>query len=171
MTTETVPLEYFQDRITQKVPNDSFKDIVTQVVSVEMLNVKEESLKIGNEITAGETTAKIIKIENGQVTLEIKNTANPFYGKELKVGLKASFEGNDITIIKIEDTGVTIDIENKQNPFHGKKLAVGHIGKMPDGGSITIKSIDGENVTVEMPNTHELAGKTLIFDVEIVSIQ
>jgi len=169
--TQSLPLEYFQDHITQKISHELFNDTIQQTVPVSVLGVKEETLKVGNEISTSGTTAKIIKIENHQVILEMKNTTNPFYGKELKVGLKTNYESNEITITAINDKEVTIDTDNKQNPFYGQKLIVGLTKRLQNGMKITIKSIDDKNVTIDSPNTSELAGKTLIFDVEIISIK
>jgi len=66
---------------------------------------------------------------------------------------------------------VTVEIQNKQNPFYGKKLVAGLEGTLPNGKKISIRSLTDSEVTVFLPNDHELAGKTLIFDVEIMTIE
>jgi hypothetical protein len=65
---------------------------------------------------------------------------------------------------------VTLSIDNKQNPFYGKKLAVWLAGKLPNWENAKISKIDWDNVDIEIKNQHELAWKTLIFDVEIKEI-
>lgn len=170
-TTQSLPIQYFQDTITQKVPLDSFKDTITQDVPLKLLGDRVKELKVGGDFEADWVKAKVLKIGAENVTLEMKNTANPFFGKKLKVGLKATFEGNDITIKSIGKTEVSVEINNKKNPFYGKKLIAGLEGEIPNVGKIILKEVAAETVTVEMPNTHELAGKTLIFDVKLVSIK
>ncbi len=170
-TTQSLPIQYFQDKITQKVPLDSFKDTITQDVPLKLLGDRVKELKVGGDFEAEWMKAKVIKIGAENVTLEMKNTANPFLGKKLKVGLKATFEGNDITIKNINKMEVSLEINNKKNPFYGKKLIAGLEGEIPNVGKIILKEVATETVTVEVPNTHELAGKTLIFDVTLVSIK
>ena len=103
--------------------------------------------------------------------MEIDNTKNPFYGKKMVVGLKSTFEGNNVTVKKITETEVVLEVINKANPFYGKKIKVGMEGEMPSGGKMKILTIGKENITIGVPNTHELGGKTLKFDVEIKSIK
>lgn len=168
---ETAPKQYFQDVFTQDVPLDNFKDVITQTVPKSALGDKAEGLEVGKTIDAGNIKAKVTKIEGDNITVDIENKQNPFYGKKLVVGLKGTFEDNTVTIKKIAGDNVTLEINNKSNPFYGKKITEGLSAKTKDGQTITIAKIDDKNVTVRIPNTHELAGKTLIFDVEIKSIK
>ncbi len=168
---QEVPAKYFQDVFTEAVPAENFRDTITQTVALSALGAKGEGLKVGETIEAGPTKAKVIAIKGDNVTLDIENTQNPFYGKKLKVGLKTTSEGNTITIKKITDTEITLSILNKANPFYGKKIKEGMEGEMPNGGKMKITKITGDTITIGIPNTHELAGKTLIFDVEIKSIK
>ena len=170
-TTQDVPAKYFQDIFTETVPADNFKDTITQIVPLSALGAKGEGLKIGELIEAGTTKAKVTAIEGDNVTLDIENTQNPFYGKKLKVGLQITAEGNTITIKKITDTEIVLSIVNKANPFYGKKLKEGMEGSMISGGKMKIMKINADTIIIGVPNTHELAGKTLIFDVEIKSIK
>ncbi|MDP2104114.1 MAG: hypothetical protein Q8K26_04295, partial [Candidatus Gracilibacteria bacterium] len=118
---------------------------------------------------AGNIKAKVTAIEGDNVTVEIDNTGNPFYGKKLAVGLTGEFEGNSVVIKKLTDKEVTIEVNNKANPFYGKKIEVGMEGKSGEN-TIKIVSITKENVTIAA-GRHELAGKTLTFDIEIKSIK
>lgn len=168
---QEVPAKYFQDVFTEAVPAENFRDTITQTVALSALGAKGEGLKVGETIEAGPTKAKVIAIKGDNVTLDIENTQNPFYGKKLQVGLKTTSEGNTITIKKITDTEITLSILNKANPFYEKKIKEGMEGEMPNGGKMKIMKITTNTITIGIPNTHKLAGKTLIFDVEIKSIK
>jgi FKBP-type peptidyl-prolyl cis-trans isomerase 2 len=209
-TTQDVPAKYFQDVFTQTVPRDNFKDIITQTVPLSALGEKGKDLVIGKVIEAGSTKATVTKIEGDNVTVDINNTQNPFYGKKIVVGLKSTFEGNTVIIKKLTNTDVTLEVINKANPFYGKKIVVGlkstfegntviikkltntdvtlevinkanpfygkkikegMEGVIPNGGKTKILKITKETITIGVPNTHELGGKTLKFDVEIKSIE
>jgi FKBP-type peptidyl-prolyl cis-trans isomerase 2 len=170
-TTQDVPAKYFQDVFTQTVPRDNFKDIITQTVPLSALGEKGKDLVIGKVIEAGSTKATVTKIEGDNVTVDINNTQNPFYGKKIVVGLKSTFEGNTVIIKKLTNTDVTLEVINKANPFYGKKIKEGMEGVIPNGGKTKILKITKETITIGVPNTHELGGKTLKFDVEIKSIE
>lgn len=168
---QEIPAKYFQDVFTETIPLDNFKDRITQTVPLSTLGEKGKDLSVGKTIEAGNVKAKVTKIEGDNVTIEIENTQNPFYGKKMAVGLKATFEGNDVTVKKLDNKDATLEIVNKANPFYGKKLKEGMEGTAPDGNKLKILKIGKENITVGVPNTHELAGKTLKFEVEIKSIK
>ena len=170
-TTQEVPAKYFQDNFTETVPRENFKDVVTQTVPLSALGEKGKGLTVGQTIEAGTTKAKVTKIEGDNVTLDIDNARNPFYGKKMAVGLKATFEENNVTVKELTETGVTLEVINKANPFFGKKIQEGMEGTLPAGGKMKIIKITAETITIGVPNTHELAGKTLKFDVEIKSIK
>ena len=247
--TQVVSKTNFADVITQEIPVENFDDIVTQEVPIADLGNKGKDLKIWQVISAGGVDATVTAISWDKVTLEIKNTINPFYGKNLEVGLKSTFDGNTVTIInlpnKVSETTlsgsilwilsyliiiglivlilrfglikkypnlkkipylmgiswllillaaggiyaklgqglfstkevfekggkVTVQIDNKQNPFYGKKLTKWLSATLPNGQKITIKDVSDKDVTIELPNTNALAGKTLIFDIQVVSIK
>ncbi|MDD2487550.1 MAG: FKBP-type peptidyl-prolyl cis-trans isomerase [Candidatus Gracilibacteria bacterium] len=166
---QDIPLNYLQDKIVQTVPADSFKDKIVQTVPAEAF--KDKQLKVGDVINESGITGKVTAISDLGVSVEIDNKQNPFYGKKLAVGLQSDYQGNGVKITAISGTGVSVEVDNKQNPFYGKKLAEGLVGKLPNGQDVKIVSIGKESVTVEMNNPSELAGKTLIFDVEVKSIK
>ncbi|EKD66398.1 MAG: hypothetical protein ACD_49C00045G0002 [uncultured bacterium (gcode 4)] len=170
-TEQEVPVKYFQDVFSETVPRENFKDTVTQTVPMSALGEKGNGLTVGQVIEAGSVQAKVTKIEGDNVTVDIDNAQNPFYGKKMAVGLKATFEGNAITVTKLTDTEVTLKVVNKANPFYGKKIKEGMEGTMPNGSKMKILKITKETITIGVPNTHELAGKTLKFDVEVKSIK
>lgn len=168
---QEIPAKYFQDVFTEVVPLENFKDRVTQTVPLSALGEKGKDLSVGKMIEAGGVKAKVTKIEGDNVTIDIENTQNPFYGKKMAVGLKSTFEGNDVTVKKLTDKEVTLEVVNKANPFYGKKIKEGMEGTMPSGSKMKIVKISKDKITIGIPNTHELAGKTLKFDVEIKSIK
>lgn len=170
-TEQEVPAKYFQDVFSETVPRENFRDTVTQIVPISALGEKGKGLTVGQIIEAGSTKAKVTKIEGENVTVDIENTQNPFYGKKMAVGLKSAFEGNDVTVKKLTDTEVVLEVVNKANPFYKKKIKEGMEGTMPSGSKMKILKIGKETVTIGVPNSHELAGKTLKFDVEIKSIK
>lgn len=170
-TTQEVSAKYFQDVFSETVSRENFKDTVTRIVPLSELGEKGKGFIVGQTIDAGSVQAKVTKIEGENVTIDIENTQNLFYGKKMVVGLKTTFEGNEVTVKKLTDTEVTLEIINKVNPFYGKKIKEGMEGTTSDGTKIKIMKITAENITIGVLNTHELAGKTLKFDVEIKSIK
>ncbi|EKD29553.1 MAG: hypothetical protein ACD_78C00360G0001 [uncultured bacterium (gcode 4)] len=166
---QEVPAKYLQDIFTETVPRENFKDIVTQTVPMSQLGESGKDLVVGKVIDAGNIKAKVTAIEGDNVTVEIDNTGNPFYGKKLAVGLTGEFEGNSVVIKKLTDKEVTIEVNNKANPFYGKKIEVGMEWKSGEN-TIKIIAVTKENVTIAA-GRHELAGKTLTFDIEIKSIK
>lgn len=165
---QEVDAKYLQDVFSEVVPRENFKDIVTQTVPKSALGESGTDLTVGKVIEAGSTKAKVTAIEGDNVTVEIENTGNPFYGKKLVVGLTGEFEGNTVVVKKLTDKEVTIEVNNKANPFYGKKIEVG-MEWMAGGNKIKIVAITKDKVTIAAG--HELAGKTLTFDVEIKSIK
>ncbi len=168
---QDVPVKYFQDIFTETVSRDNFKDVITQTVPMSALGEKAKDLVVGQTIDAGNTKAKVTKIDGDNVTVDIENSQNPFYGKKMSVGLKVMFEGNSVTVKKITDSDILLEVVNKANPFYGKKVKVGMEGAMPNGEKVKILKLTKDIATIGVPNTHELGGKTLKFDVEIKSIQ
>ena len=122
---QEVDAKYLQDVFTEVVPRENFKDIITQTVPKSALGESGTDLTVGKVIEAGSTKAKVTAIEGDNVTVEIENTGNPFYGKKLVVGLTGEFEGNTVVVKKLTDKEVTIEVNNKANPFYGKKIEVG----------------------------------------------
>ncbi|MBP8016431.1 FKBP-type peptidyl-prolyl cis-trans isomerase [Candidatus Gracilibacteria bacterium] len=170
--TQDVPSKYFEDIITQEMPIENFKDTVSQTVPKNMLGEKGLTIKEKEVIEIGNgMKGTVTKIEGDNITIDIQNTENPFYGKKLEKGLSVDYQGNKITIKSLTNSGVTVEIDNKQNPFYGKKLIEGLIGKLPNGEEIKVIKIAGDSVTIQTKNPSKLAGKTLIFDVEVKEIK
>ncbi|MDQ1343853.1 MAG: hypothetical protein QG650_573 [Patescibacteria group bacterium] len=168
-TEEIVSRKALEDKFTETVSRDKYKDVFT--VNIPETTFKDQGReipKVGETITAGGVSAKVEKIEGGNVTMTVENRQNPFYGKKLAVGLEGDFEGNKVKILKLDEKNVTVEVENRNNPFYGKKLTVG-IEAMYSGEKYTVKKIEKETVTLE--RSHELSGKTLVFEVELKEIK
>lgn len=170
---QDIPREVIESRFTRTVEKEQFADTITRTVPTSMLGEKGVNIKKGEKIDANGVQATVLDLASGSVTLSIENTQNPFYKKGLKVGTTAEVEKNIITIKSLTETGVTIEVENKSSPFYGKELTSGLEAPLPQAGSgstIKILSVTQTGATVIIPNPHPLAGKTLIFDVELKDI-
>jgi hypothetical protein len=120
-------------------------------------------------------TAKITKIADGNVSLEIQNTSHPFYGKKLEVGATSEKDGASFKVISMTESGVTMEVKNSRSPFFGKEYSAGAVAitndQLGNTGSLKIVSMSGDTVDIEVPNPHPQAGKTLYFDIEILDIK
>ncbi len=167
---EEIERRFLEDVIVQTVPRSRFTDTVTQSVPLSQLP-DGSSLSVGDTIDLpSDISATVVSIDDVSATLEIENTANPFRGQELAVGLAGEFQGNPVRITAIEEDDITLEIENRASPFFGQTLAVGLTGQTTEGESVTIVSLDDETARIQMPNTHELAGESLTFEIELVAI-
>lgn len=103
------------------------------------------------------------------VSLRIENTQNPFYKKSKKVGTTVKTDGIIFKIIKESTKSYTLQVTNTKSPFYKKPWKSGATVKTPDGTTIKILKIGTDTVDIE--TRHPMAGKTLEFDVKIISIQ
>lgn len=174
----TVPKYEVAPEFTITVEKARFQDVITQVVPLSSLGEAGKGLKEGQTLTGGlGIAAKVVKLDGENVTLDIENKDHPFYGKKLVVGATSDKDGAKFTVKQLTDTGVTMDVMNSKSPFAGKKFEVGAEGVLenPTAGNsgipLKISAINGEEIDVQMPNPHPLAGKTLFFDVEVLDVQ
>ncbi len=161
----------FDPTFTRTIARNETEDIVRTTVDKTLLWTGSDII-IGKVITAWDgTKATIEKISGTGVTLAIDNSNNPFHGKKIVVWTEVMLWKNPAKITKVTTDSVTLLITNKDNPFAGKKLAVG-LSWEYQGYKLRIAQIDGNNVNVQITqmNEHPMAGKTLIFDVEITAI-
>lgn len=104
-------------------------------------------------------------------------------GTEKKIG-EASLK-----ILSVTDAEVLISINDPKAPFYGKKIEAGMTTTAQDGSEIIVKSVEGDNVTVDIKpqqevisktdteitlrvkNPHPLAGKALNFEIELLEIK
>lgn len=150
----------------------NFSDKNTETLPLSTFGEEAKDITVGKTLTGGAgITAKVIKLDGENVTLEIDNKNNPFYGKKLVVGAKAEKEKAKFTVKAVTETGVTLEVENGESPFYGKEFIAGASATLENGGTLTVKSLSGETVTLITPNTHPLAGKTLYFAVEVTDIK
>ncbi len=148
-----------------------FEPTIDQTIERKNLNESMKNAKVGETLTwANGATAKVIKADEASVTISIKNSENPFFGKKLTIGATAEAKDGsaNFKILKISGTGITLEITNKQSPFYNKDFSVGSSLVTPQG-KITIKEIKDDSVLIAQE--HPLMGKTLFFDVEILEIQ
>ena len=168
-TERTIDRKAFEDVFTVTVPLEGYKDTIRQPVSKKTFTDLGKVIpKVGETITAGSVSAKVVSADKDNIVIDIDNKSNPFYGKKLTVGLSAAFQGNIVKITKLTAKDITLEVTNKANPFFGKTIAVGDSAVF-SGNKITIKKIEKENVTIE--EAGELVGKTLTFDIEIKEIK
>lgn len=71
-------------------------------------------------------------------------------------------------ITGIEGGNVTVEVKNASNPFKGKKLETG-TSAMIGGELHTVKKVEGD--VVVLTKGHELAGKTLEYEVMLREIK
>jgi hypothetical protein len=148
-----------------------FEKTITQTLNRSELPADMQKAVLGQTLTgANGATAKVIKADDTNVTLEIQNVGNPFYDKKIAVGVSADDPTGDAIykITKISGTGITLEVTNKRSPFYNKKFAIGESTETPQG-KLIIKNIEEEKVEIAVE--HPLMGKTLFFDVEVTDIQ
>ena len=176
--TRTVKESEVAPDFTITTDKSQFEDRSIQTVQRNMLGEQGKSVSVGQTLTGwANVTAKVTKIDGDNITLEINNVNNPFYGKKLVVGEKAKKENISFEVKAMTASGVTMRIINGDSPFAGKAFVAwasapipGRNGA-PSPGDIKILSISGESINITVPNPHPLAGKTLYFEVEVLSIK
>jgi FKBP-type peptidyl-prolyl cis-trans isomerase 2 len=177
ITRETNKYEIAPEFTLENIDKTRFQDVITQVVQKAQLGDAGKDLKEGQSLTGGlGIVAKVMKIDGENITLEIPNKDHPFYGKKLAVGASATKDGATFTVKSISESGVTLDVKNSRSPFAGKAFAPGATATVTGQTSteqveIKIVSLSGNTVTLDMPNPHPLGGKTLFFDIEVLSVE
>lgn len=171
----TVSKNIFDATLIRTIPLSETLDVVKMKVPRATLEQAGELPKVGDVLTNERgISAKVDAIDNENVSLSVDNKGNPFSGKKMVVGTKITFEdGNIGTITKMTKDDVTLSVENKSNPFSGKTLEVGLEGMYRDSQKIKITKIEGDTVTlsIKTKNSHALAGKTLVFDLELKEVK
>ena len=148
-----------------------FSDIVTETVPRDQLPEEMKNATIWQVFTgSNNATATVTAVTETNITLDVKNTNNPFYGKKIAVGTVAESELKDTTfkVVAIKWTGVTLEIVNKNSPFYNKDFAPG-ASVETGNGKIEIKEIQEDSVVIQQ--FHPMLGKTLFFDIEILDIK
>jgi FKBP-type peptidyl-prolyl cis-trans isomerase 2 len=167
---QEVPKSQIAPVFTITQPMKAFGDVISQTVQKSQLNDEMKNSVLGQTLTgANGATAKVTAVTPDSITFDIENVDNPFYKKDIKVGAITENQAATFKITSIEKDEVTIEVTNKQSPFYNKKFEVGESLELPQGGKISIVSIDNDKVTIG--EQHPMAGKTLFFDVEITEVQ
>lgn len=155
--------------ITQDI--SLFGDIITETVSRDQLPDNMKTATVWQVFTgANNATATVTAANDTTITLDVKNTSNPFYWKKVVVGATAESELKDtqFRVTAIKWTGVTLEVINKNSPFYNKEFVVGAAIDTPSG-KVEIKEIQEDTVIIKQ--SHPMLGKTLFFDIEIVDIK
>lgn len=109
-----------------------FEDKAVQTVQRGMLGEQGKTVTVGQTLTGGaNVTAKVMKVDGDNITLEINNVNNPFYGKKLAVGEKARKENISFEIKAMTTSGITMRIMNGESPFAGKAFVAGATAPIP----------------------------------------
>jgi FKBP-type peptidyl-prolyl cis-trans isomerase 2 len=170
-----VDIAIFDRELTRKIPLSETKSTIKMEVEKSTLWQEGNLPKVGDVLTSQSgVKAKVLAIGEKMVSLEIDNSKNPFAGKKIAVGTSVKLEGGSTAVISAVDSKeLTVKIDNRSNPFYGKTLTVGLVGLYQEKQRLTIKKIEGKNVTllIETKNDHKLAGKTLVFDIELKEIK
>jgi hypothetical protein len=103
--TQTIQKYQIAPEFTLTVDKKDLQDTVIQMVQKSQLGEAGKDLKQGQSLTGGyDLVAKVMKIDGEDVTLEIENKSNPYYGKKLTVGATAEQNGAAYTISALSDT-------------------------------------------------------------------
>ncbi len=154
-----------------------FSDTVTETVKKSDIQESMRSATVWQYLTwANGISAKVTKVTDSDITLEVKNPQNIFSGKELTVGTQVDLPDNGGTakIIWLKWTGITLEVINKKSPFYNKKFAIGETTDITwangrNEGKIEIRGMSGDTISIAQYTA--TTGKTLFFDVEVVDIK
>ena len=129
---------------------------------------------------------KVTAIDGDKVTYVLDTTNLPFYDKPIAVGTKASKDGIDYEIIsmsgsvimvseKMPDAAIFADNEIKngaKKKLNEKSLALFARFGLKIGDEVEIADVrsDGDEVVLRIPNKQDLAGKSLVFSIKMVSV-
>lgn len=183
IVTEMDPAELAPE-FTREVPTESLASIAKQTLPLKDMNPEATKMLEGKK--AGDTVmeesgVKVVLVSKNdtEAVLEFHNLASPFYPKDITAGLEASMSGSTFKIEKVENNIATLHVATTSNPFTKDTYHVGSTGKYTIPGSaagqareidIKILDITPSHVRVEVPNTHQLANKTLHFQVKVEKV-
>ena len=164
--------EAFSEWLKFTIPVAQLQDVIEQQVPKSILPEKTDYSEGAIVDVAGYGfSGTVVSSTETEVVLSIENR-HPFYGQELVVGLEGiGPNGAQASILDITDTEVQIEVENLINPFAGQELVAGLEAEDQAGNPIRVVEVLQDIVLLEIKNPHNLAGKTLIFDVTVESIE
>jgi FKBP-type peptidyl-prolyl cis-trans isomerase 2 len=168
---QEIPMLSIAPVYTQVVDKMLIEDIVKETVDSATLGDKAKDVKVGASLEIGNgQSAKVLGVSASGVILAIENTANPFYKLPKTVGTKATQGDMMYEIKSITGTGVSVERTDKKNPFYNR-FKVGEKATLPNKSIVEITAINTASDKVTISTTTELTGKTLFFDVQVVSIK
>ncbi len=154
---------YGEEYLEKTMPLAEYKEVITQ--------------KVPKNVLTGIITQELPKTQADQIL------GGSTVGTEKKLGEAT------IKVTAVSGDNVTVSIDDPQAPFYGKTLAIGLEATAQDGSKVTIKSISGDDVevdikpdqtvvsktdtsiTVKSKNPHPLAGKALNFEITLNDIK
>ena len=129
---------------------------------------------------------KVTAIDGDKVTYVLDTSKLPFYKKPIVAGTKVSQDGIDYEIIsmsgsvmmvsqKMPDAAIFTDSEIKsgaKKKLTEKSLSLLSRFGLKAGDEVEIADIlwNGEEVVLSIPNKQDLAGKSLVFSIKMVSV-
>ena len=129
---------------------------------------------------------KVTAIDGDKVTYVLDTSKLPFYKKPIVAGTKVSQDGIDYEIIsmsgsvmmvsqKMPDAAIFMDSEIKsgaKKKLTEKSLSLLSRFGLKVGDEVEIADIlwNGEEVVLSIPNKQDLAGKSLVFSIKMVSV-
>jgi len=165
--TKKVKLEakdaYGEEYVQKTMPLADYKEVITQ--------------KVPKNVLTGIISQQLPKTQADQIL------GGSTVGTEKKLGEAT------IKVTAVTGDNVTVSINDPQAPFYGKTLAAGLEATAQDGSKVTIKTITGDDVevdikpdqivvsktdteiTVKSKNPHPLAGKALNFEITLKAIR
>jgi len=154
---------YGEEYVEKVMPLAEYKEVITQ--------------KVPKNVLTGVISQELPKGQADQIL------GGSTVGTEKKLGEAT------IKVTGVTGDNVTVSIDDPQAPFYGKTLSVGLEATAQDGSKVTIKSITGDDVevdikpdqtvvskteteiTVKSKNPHPLAGKALNFEITLIDIK
>ena len=164
-----IPLEYFQEKPSeQTVPLKVFAETITQSVPVAELPAGKGVVGATIPLPDG-NVATVTALSGTSATVTLPNTAHPFAGKKIVKGLKGALSiDTAVEIVSVKGDQVTVRLSN---PFFGKTLKPGLATDMGKYGIVRVVSVNASGAVLDIPNPAELAGETLTFQVQLVSMK
>lgn len=82
----TMAKRLLEDSYEETYAESKYRDSFEAVVTDTEFAAQGKSLpKVGDVLSSGGVTSRVMKIEGGLITLSVENRKNPFYGKKLSV--------------------------------------------------------------------------------------
>lgn len=153
---------YGPEYIEKTMPLADYKEVITQ--------------KVPKNVLTGLVEQSLPKVQAEQIL------GGSTVGTEKKLGVAT------VKITKVDGDNVTVSVNDPNAPFYGKEIKVGLTATAQDGSVVTVKTVTGDDVevdikpdqtvvsktateiTVKTKNPQNLAGKALTFEIELLSI-